>query len=195
MKTLQERTQEAVDHGFSVGRLAKAAGKSSAAVSQWLSGETKTLKADSAAGLEALTGWSAVWWATGKGQRELTPPSRGVAQDLSQARPIVSLSRVTWEELQMGLTPNQPFELEVIDGAFGDDYPPGCTMLLDPKRPPRAGWPVLVKDSEGRHYLRDYQQGAGDRWQAVARVRGFLPLDSVDDGVVVIAVMKGVIYP
>ena len=196
MKTLQQRTQEALDAGHSVGDLARAAGKTSAAVSQWLSGNTKTLKADSAVGLELLTGWSATWWATGKGNRDaMRPDNGGVAHDMSQARPIVPVPKVAWENLDMGLKPDQPFELEVIDGAFGADIPPGCIMRMDPNRPPRAGWPVLVMDKAGKHYLRDYQQGPGGRWQAVARARGFAPLDSTEDELQVIAVMKGVDWP
>lgn len=69
MKTLKQRTEEALAEGFTVGQLAAAAGKTSAAASQWLKGTTKTIKADSAIGLEKLTGWSWVWWATGKGDR------------------------------------------------------------------------------------------------------------------------------
>lgn len=121
--------------------------------------------------------------------------ARGVAQDMSQRRPILPTSKVTWEELEMGFRPDQPFELDVRDGAFGSDIPVGVTMKLDPRRKPLGGWPVLVRDRQGRHYLRDYQQGAGDHFQAVARVRGFLPLDSVEDGLEVIAVMKGLEWP
>lgn len=95
----------------------------------------------------------------------------------------------------MGANLNQPFELQVVDGAFGGDIPPGCVMRLDPERKPRAGWPVLVKDSTGAFYLRDYQEGAGGQWQAVARVRGFAPLDSIEHGLQIVAVMKGVEWP
>jgi transcriptional regulator with XRE-family HTH domain len=117
-----------------------------------------------------------------------------LAQYVSQPRPIMSLPRVTWEEL-MGANLNQPFELEVMDGAFGADFPPGCVMRLDPQRSVRPGWPLLVKDGAGRYYLRDYQADVGGRWQAVARARGFQPLDSIDHGLQVVAVMKGVDWP
>lgn len=69
MKSLKERMAEAQSCGFTIGQLAAAADKTSAAASQWASGETKSLKADSASGLAALTGWNAEWWATGKGPR------------------------------------------------------------------------------------------------------------------------------
>lgn len=72
---LKQRVQLAIDAGHKVGALAAAAGKKSQAVSQWRSGETKSIMADSAIGLARLTGWSAEWWATGKGAREaVTPP-------------------------------------------------------------------------------------------------------------------------
>jgi len=126
---------------------------------------------------------------------EPAPLHRGVAQEMSLARPSVSPQRVAWELLRMGAIPGGQFELVVQDEAFGADIPPGCIMRLDPDRPPRAGWPVLVKDKDGQHYLRDYQMGVGGRWQAVARVRGFAPLDSQDDGLEIVAVMRGVDWP
>jgi len=126
------------------------------------------------------------------------PPHPQVGPDvdqlMSQSRNYADPPRFMWEEL-MGADLSQPFELEVVDGAFGAEIPPGCVMRLDPRRAARAGWPVLVKDRAGRYYLRDYQEGAAGRWQAVARVRGFAPLDNVDDGLQVIATMKGVDWP
>lgn len=129
---------------------------------------------------------------------EAAPPhlhvGENLAQYVSQAQPIMSLPRMTWEDL-MGANLNRPFELEVRDGAFGADFPPGCVMRLDPHRTVRPGWPCLVKDCDGRFYLRDYQADVGERWQAVARARGFQPLDSVDHGLQIVAVMKGVDWP
>lgn len=126
---------------------------------------------------------------------ELAPKVEPLAHDMSQARNYPPVKTVSWRELPM-LDLTKPFELEVIDGAFGEDYPAGCVMRLDPNRKPKAGWPLLAKDKRGKYYLRDYQQGAGESWKAVARVpRGFDPLDSVDDGLVVVAVMNGVMYP
>lgn len=129
---------------------------------------------------------------------ETAPPQLGVGADLaqyvSQARPSMSLPRMTWEEL-MGANLNQPFELEVRDGAFGADFPAGCVMRLDPHRPVKPGWPLLVKDGAGHFYLRDYQADVGGRWQAVSRARGFQPLDSIDHALQVVAVMKGVDWP
>lgn len=177
--------------------LAKAARVGQSDVSKIERGEIQQTTA--IARLAATLNVDPLWLETGEGKEPdwtaVQHQHRGLAQDLSQSRPTVSLPKVAWEDLNMGLRPDQPFELEVIDGAFGSDIPPGCVMRMDPNRAPRAGWPVLVKDQQGRHYLRDYQQASGDRWQAVARARGFAAMDSVDDGLEVIAVMKGVDWP
>ena len=102
--------------------------------------------------------------------------------------------KLLWGAL-MNADLSRPFELDVIDDALAPDIFKGCVARLDPGREPRPGQPVLVRDKNGQHYLRDYPQGSGDRWQAVARTRGFAPLDSIDDGLQLIAVMKGFDWP
>jgi transcriptional regulator with XRE-family HTH domain len=69
MITLKQRTQQALEAGFTNSQLAAAAGVSSGAVSQWLT-TTQNLKAESVIGLVKLTGWRHEWWAQGKGPRE-----------------------------------------------------------------------------------------------------------------------------
>lgn len=88
MKTLKQRTEEALAAGFTIGDLAKAGGVTSAAASHWLSGATKSLKAHSAAGLAELTGWHATWWANGTGERGATK-ARAAAPALHAALPVV----------------------------------------------------------------------------------------------------------
>lgn len=67
--SLQDRIQEIISAGFTPSELARAAGKTAASVTFWLNGQTKSIKGDSAAGIEKLTGYSAAWVATGKGQK------------------------------------------------------------------------------------------------------------------------------
>lgn len=76
---LKDRIQELLDAGFKKGVLAKAAGKSPAAVTHWLNGETKEIKADSAAGLQALTGFSSVWISEGKGPKRVALNGQSIA--------------------------------------------------------------------------------------------------------------------
>lgn len=74
MSTLAERTQQYLSEtGKTVTDLARYAGKSQSAVSQWLNGQTKSLKGETATALEQNTGYRASWWTSGKGAK-LTGP-------------------------------------------------------------------------------------------------------------------------
>jgi phage repressor protein C with HTH and peptisase S24 domain len=67
MSTLADRIKEAME-GASLrpADLARATKKTSGAVAMWLGGGIKSLKAESAAAIEAVTGYSAEWIVTGK---------------------------------------------------------------------------------------------------------------------------------
>lgn len=81
---LSHRILEAM-HGAGLKKLqlAKATGKSSGAVTQWIDGSTKTLKAETAAKLQAATGYSAVWLVTGKGEKLAGSKTPGVFDSLT----------------------------------------------------------------------------------------------------------------
>ena len=113
-----------------------------------------------------------------------------VAHVVSDFRPIVTLQKVTWEELMQADLSGR-FELSLMDDALAPEYPVGTTIRFDATRKPRPGWPVLVKDSAGQFYVRDYIEGAGGRYKAEARQRGYAALDSVTDGLTLVGVMFG----
>lgn len=70
--SLAERISEAIQHsGKSNAEIARKTGKSAAAVTQWLSGETKSIKGDTAAALESVTGYRAQWLVSGKGPKRV----------------------------------------------------------------------------------------------------------------------------
>lgn len=117
----------------------------------------------------------------------------GVAHDLSQARNSESLPKVKWEDL-MTADLSRPFELEVLDDALADEIVKGSVARFHPagSRAPIPGRPVLLRDRDGNYYLRDFAQGPGQRWKALARKSGFTPMDSEEHGLEIIAVMKGV---
>lgn len=89
----------------------------------------------------------------------------------------------------------EPFSVEVFDDALAPKICKGYLAHFDPQRQPTPGRPILVRDREGRYYMRDYQPGAAGRWQAVARQRGFALLDSETDGLEIVAVMSGFDWP
>jgi transcriptional regulator with XRE-family HTH domain len=64
-----EAIQAAIDRGMSITDIARKAGVTPSAVSQWKDGTIKSLKAESAAGLEDATGYRAAWLSTGKGSK------------------------------------------------------------------------------------------------------------------------------
>lgn len=80
--TLKNRIQRLVDEGYTRAALAKASGRTAASVTHWLNGETSEIKSDSAAGLQTLTGYNAVWIATGKGPERAGEAAKAGAGDL-----------------------------------------------------------------------------------------------------------------
>jgi transcriptional regulator with XRE-family HTH domain len=190
MIPLKKRAQAAVDAGFLKSQLAKAAGVSPSAVSQWLSGETVDLKAKSAAGLAALTGWSANWWANGIGPRDAATP---VAQTLSHhelkvelpvEKPVVQWGAMTKDDLP------DVFLVEVPDNAMADRVPKGFLVEFDKRITPRDGDGILVADSAGAWFFRVYRPSAGGDFAAIAlnAAGGYLPMSKSRHGLEVLAV-------
>lgn len=179
--------------------LARAAGMSAGAIGNYEAGTREQPR--EVFKLALALDVDAEWLAKGVGDQaprtpRVTGAGKALAHLLSHARNTESLPRLKWEEL-MSADLSRPFELEVVDNALGDDIVIGCVARFHPagSRQPQPGRPVLVRDLDGNHYLRDYEQGPGKRWRAVARKTGFLPMDSEEFGLVVVAVMKGVDYP
>lgn len=73
--SLQARITEAVNaalaKGLSLADVARVADVTQSALTQWMDGTTKSLKASSAAGLERATGYRAAWLGDGKGRKLL----------------------------------------------------------------------------------------------------------------------------
>lgn len=73
MKTLAERLAHALrERGKTSAELARATGKTESAVSQWLSGETKSMRSDSLMAACALLSCNPQWLASGKGESGLS---------------------------------------------------------------------------------------------------------------------------
>ena len=165
--TLADRIKEAMGDR-SPASVAEATKTSRGAVSLWMSGGIKSLKAETAARLEALTGYSAVWIATGKGEKMASP---------SNVQPVTTKGRVpliSWviagnlEEIQDMYQPGEAdewietseakpgknsFALRVTGDSMtspypGDEYsfPDGTIIIVDPSRACDAGNFVIAKD-------------------------------------------------
>lgn len=168
MKTLKQRTEDALAAGFTVGQLAKAAGKTSSAVSQWLNGSTKAIKAESAIGLQALTGWAAAWWATGKGPKASPPPD--VAHALSY--PKIDTPPITvWEDVvSLEKMPVIPADLmvQVPDDALAARGISKGQLIWFKSASHAEPRNVVLIEANGRRYIRRYaEDGQGPFAQAL----------------------------
>lgn len=190
MSALEERLGEVMEAmGWAHADLMRVTGQSSSVVSQWLGKGSKPIKSigkiEAAEAIERESGFSALWVARGIG-----PKRRVVAHSVSDLQPIVTTQKVTWEGLSVADLSGK-FELVLRDDALAPDYPTGTTIRFDGTRTPRPGWPVLVKDAVGAFYVRDYIEGAGGRWRAEARQRGYAAFDSQTDGLQLVGTMYG----
>lgn len=187
MLSLAQRTRQALDAGFTNGDLAKAAGVSTGAVSQWLT-TTKTLKATSATGLSVLTGWNVKWWASGTGPRET--PTR-MAQPLSLADATLSSPILDWGVLMMKTLP-KAFKVAAPDDSMSPRLKVGQLAEFETGLEYRPGDGVLVKDASGDCYIRRCRK-VRDGWEAYAEdsdVFPALPIGSA--GLEVLAVLVGI---
>lgn len=115
---LKDRIQALIDAGFRKSELAKAAGKSPAAVTHWLNGETKEIKADSAAGLQALTGFSSIWISEGRGPKKIgaaTDPAGIIQSGLEVNQPIAHVQQAPAAIKEVALSPNAMMLAQWLD--------------------------------------------------------------------------------
>lgn len=144
--SLKERIRELIAAGYRKTDLAKAAGKSRAAVSHWLTGDTLEIKSDTAAGLQKLTGYNAVWISTGKGVKKVsgnTSPGPTINKipllTNSQAgmyiEEIEELRRENkhYEEIQTTIEINEyTFALRVTGDSMEPEFPAGIVLIVEP---------------------------------------------------------------
>ena len=164
---MRERISKAIrDSGLKKSEVADRVGVSTAAVTQWETRETKTLKSETLMKLAETTGKSARWLATGEGPEnagdnvEAGPDVRGVV-------PLISwITAGTWNEAADPLPPGQAEEWlpcpvshgrrtyalrvrgDSMTAPHGKSYPDGCLIFVDPERlDPPSGTPIIAKVS------------------------------------------------
>lgn len=180
---LKERIKEILDAGFTSADLARAAGKTPASVTFWLSGATKSIKGDSAAGLEALTGYSASWIATGKGEKKVADREMAETPLTLQGLPLVKVKLVRLEKAGMyqevlndpdvaatefaGVdTGPRAFAVQVTTSAAAPVIPMGSTVIVDPDEAPKADdW--LVVQQDGHVVIKMLMQDGADKYLVV----------------------------
>lgn len=177
MTTLQDRIARLMSEtGMSVGEIARIAGVTSSAVTQWKDGPTKSLKTAPATKLAAASGFSAMWIATGTG------PEKGVHADFDEnvkptppgmrAYPVISkIQAGLVKEIVCPYEPGDGFAVEfgeddASDWAFffeieGDsmlpEFRPGDRVLIDPEVSPRPGDFVAARNTRQEATFKKYR--------------------------------------
>ena len=173
---LKDRIQELVDAGHKKAALAKAAGKTPAAVTHWLNGETVEIKADSAAGLQALTGYSSIWISTGKGLKRL-PTNVSPGPTIKGEVPLLSnVQAGMYTEFVDNLHPGEgrheaipttvpvnryTFALRVTGDSMEPEFTEGMLLVVEPELDPQPGDYVIAKNgSEETTFKQLVKDGA-----------------------------------
>ena len=185
MSTLQDRISEIMRiTGKTVGEIADIAGVSSSAVTQWKDGPTKTIKTSPATRLEAETGYSARWIATGEGAARLPTSTAeihalvdqddaphgvripllansarmGPGSDIEHDDVILGALTVSPDWLTRRIRPSSPGALRFIH-AYGDSMSPtledGDVALVDTGRiDPSGADGVYVLATDERIFIK-----------------------------------------
>lgn len=174
--SLKDRIREAMGN-MTQAELARAVGKSDAAVSLWLDGSTKTLKGETAVLLERATGFRANWLITGKGPKRLESAQQYESQPVYAGRrsgvrsvPIVGMARMGergfYEEISsipgagdghidIATADPNAYGLKVRGNSMAPAIRDGWYVLVEPNAAPAVGEYVLVKLRDGQKMVKE----------------------------------------
>lgn len=112
---------------------------------------------------------------------------------MSQAKSIVIPLQLEWDTIMQGSLPDQ-FVLPLRDTALQPKFSSTTRVIFATGRKPQPGDVVLLRDSAGDHYIREYHLVRAGHWRAAAANPAFQPLDSAADGLQVLAVAIGALW-
>lgn len=186
------RLREAmIECGATTTSLAAAVGITYQAVKKAQAGKSGSFSAKNNAKAAAFLGVDSDWLASGRGRKHQDPQVEGVAHGMSLDERTMAPQHREWEHLMHG--PLEPeFQTVVPDASMAPDVPKGARVIFVTGIEPVPGDFVLICDSGGVPYLREFKQHRPGRWEAHARNPAFLPLDSERDGLKVLAVFDGI---
>jgi len=181
---LAERIKEAIAHSRKTqAQIATETNKSAGAVTQWLDGTTKSLRAETAAALERATGYRAAWLVTGKGPKLVDVQNVSPADLGARRIPLISYVQAgVWTDVIDNYQPGDADEylltdLELSGGAFaleikGDsmlpEFKPGDRVIIDPNISPQPGDFVVAKNGDEEATFKKYRpRGVSERGDTV----------------------------
>lgn len=182
---LADRIREAMGDMAPVD-FARALKRTEGAVSFWLNGQTKSLKGDTAARIETLTGYSAVWLVSGKGPK-LAAQAGGNVAPAPQRQKVPLISDVQagslrdivdmfepgvaedWIDVYESTPGERAFALRVSGDSMtnphaADSFPEGTIIIVDPDRSASAGDFVVAKDVVTQQATFKKLTHDGGRW-------------------------------
>lgn len=114
-------------------------------------------------------------------------PSVGVVREIS-LHSLTVVPVMSWEGLMSEELP-QVFKVAIPDESLEPEARRGMHVELTRGLEPKPGDGVLVRDRDGRHYLRIYRQRRPGEWSAHAIHADYEPLDAAIYGLSVVAVV------
>lgn len=130
-------------------------------------------------------------------QRNSILPANPSSSEGDIAHPMSQMSfetvpSLSWEQLMSEDPKMGTFSAAIPDDAMAPRVRAGTECFFKTGIPARPGAGVLVRDSGGHVYLREYREAAGGAWEAHATNPAYRTLHSQADGLRVIAVLRGV---
>lgn len=205
--SLSDRIKIVIDAGYTRTQIAKAAGKSQGAVTQWLSGDTKELKSDSAAGIQALTGFSAVWLATGKGPRMAADVTNvAIGPNIGGSVPVLSSVQAgdfkefvdnfhgadgSVEMISTSAPVNRyTFAVRVVGDSMEPEFHAGMVLIVEPELDPLPGDFVIAKNGSEETTFKQLIKDGADWYLKPLNER--YPLKKMDKDICVVGVVRAV---
>ena len=204
---LSDRIQEVIKAGFTRTQIAKAAGKSQGAVTQWISGDAKELKSDSAAGIQALTGFSAVWLATGKGPRMAADISNvSAGPKMGGSVPLLSsvqagnfkeyvdnyhLGDGSIEQVPTSVPVNRyTFAVRVMGDSMEEQFKEGMVLIVEPELDPLPGDFVIARNGSDETTFKQLTRDGPDWYLKPLNPR--YPIKKITPDIRIIGVVRAV---
>ena len=177
MTTLKQRfaALAAARPDISQADLARATGAKPPSVNAWFSGDTKSMKGETAAKAAALYGCSAIWLATGVGPMyEKAESASNVVPAKLGARSvpvITSIQAGMWAEIVDSFQPgdagdwlltdidlsDSAFALDIRGNSMEPEFKDGDRVIIDPEIAPQPGDFVAAKNGEQEATFKKYR--------------------------------------
>jgi SOS-response transcriptional repressor LexA len=174
MANLSHRIQIVLNEtGWSQAELARKAGTSRTAVSDWLNDKVKNLSAQVAQNISRETTFSISWLATGEGKAKqgfdnnarvapiatrpipvISAVQAGALREVSDPYPVGAGSDVIYTDID---TSEWSFALEIDGMSMAPEFQPGDRVIIDPDIAPQPGDFVVAKNGTQEATFKKYR--------------------------------------